>query len=474
MRILKTIPENREFFNEHGASLAKYQLIGLIGQLLSGLSLAYAVYSLLVAQTSGTAPPWITIILALVVGIFIELANRVLARPAIKPYVIKDQFSEDPDQQQRHKILNRSYLVGLVCVALLSYLLSGVGSNSYAKDSSPPPELSNTDSIEQVFALRNKSALQTYQRDSATIAEPYQIRHQAALDRFSSDSLALMKERRKYNKCANKGNEWCKNQLDAFAARVDRSRASMADSLATIARQRSTALTSLLADRKSSVRQINKDKRTTINKAEESDTQLKQEAENDSTFMGIIFIILTVAGQTVFYYMTYLTLQVEAGSEITYEIEPNEFWNLPSTWEELQTGLSWRLERRARATLRKLYTPKKKRNTEILYKGLFNGANSSDSTNKDKQLNLNGKRSKNCSVNEDRSREGNTDSNVEEKRQRKKGEIGEIEQCDHCGNDYVRKSTRQRFCSTNCRMDHHAQKHNGKRFDEHILNGKSK
>ncbi|WP_170110496.1 hypothetical protein [Flavilitoribacter nigricans] len=47
MKITKTHPENKAFFNENGSSLATYRLIGFIGQLLSGLSLAYAVYALI-------------------------------------------------------------------------------------------------------------------------------------------------------------------------------------------------------------------------------------------------------------------------------------------------------------------------------------------------------------------------------------------------------------------------------------------
>ncbi|MCP8690562.1 hypothetical protein, partial [Marinobacterium sedimentorum] len=78
---------------------------------------------------------------AVVVGFFVELSNRVLARRAIRPFVVKGLFADNEDAARRHKILNRSYLVGLVAVALLSYFFSIVGSTYYADDVTTGPEL---------------------------------------------------------------------------------------------------------------------------------------------------------------------------------------------------------------------------------------------------------------------------------------------------------------------------------------------
>ena len=55
MKIVKSPPQNRLFFSEHGPSYPAYGIIGMIGQLLSGLSLGYTVYRLLLAQIYGEA-----------------------------------------------------------------------------------------------------------------------------------------------------------------------------------------------------------------------------------------------------------------------------------------------------------------------------------------------------------------------------------------------------------------------------------
>jgi hypothetical protein len=37
--------------------------------------------------------------------------------------------------------------------------------------------------------------------------------------------------------------------------------------------------------------------------------------------------------------------------------------------------------------------------------------------------------------------------------------------CEHCGKDYIKRTTWQKFCSPECRKDHHATKHNGTPYD---------
>jgi hypothetical protein len=475
MRILKTAPGNREFFNEHGESLAKYQLIGLIGQTLSGLSLAYAVYALIVAQTAGKAP-FVSGFIALIVALFIELSNRVLARPAIRPFVVKDTFADAPELRHRHNILNRSYLIGLISVALLSYLFSAVGSSYYATDSAGEAEQINTDSIKQAYQLQQDGINGTFAADTAMVASPYNMRLRAALDRYTADSTTTMAVRSKYLACANQGNKYCKGQLTSYLANISRYRAALADSTGTIAREKAAALAVVLADRKSGAEQLRKSQGAELSAATADNKQSKDSHNSESRFQGIIFIILTVAGQTLFYYMVFLTLQVEAGSEIIYTLEPNEFWNLPGAAAELASTLAWRTERGARRAIAAIFPQPTQGNTAIPYASLFAQYESEESDDTTQQDSAAERKARKQRCDDTRARTRTQDVDVtdtlrnEETRQRKPGEVGALEPCQQCGTDYVRRTTRQRFCSDDCRLDHHASKHNGKRFD-HILNG---
>lgn len=374
MKITKTAPENWDFFNEHGASLGAYKLIGFIGQLLSGISLAYAAYALILAQvlksglSAGTAPVWG---LALLLAVFIELANRILARRAIKPIVKNGLFKEDPDLHKRHKVLNRSYMIGLCGIALTSYFLSGVGSFYYAEDSSDGPAQIDTDSIKQHYDQQQAQIDQAFIRDTQLITAPYIARIKAAENRFQSDSLALRKERERYRACAAAGNQWCKTKLTDHLAQIDRARAQMNDSLGVISSQKATALLATLNDRNTRADKLTEEKKSEVFLATQTNTDAIDKDAKNTGFKGIVFIIITFIGQTVFYLMVYLILQVEAGSEITYQVEPNELWNLPSVVAEFWTTLAWKTERGARHVIALLFgEPRESVNTKIPYRSL--------------------------------------------------------------------------------------------------------
>lgn len=57
----------------------------------------------------------------------------------------------------------------------------------------------------------------------------------------------------------------------------------------------------------------------------------------------------------------------------------------------------------------------------------------------------------------------NSSPNSDNSRHLGKGKV-KIGSCLHCGNEYEQTVWNKKFCSDDCRMDYHAQKHNGRRF----------
>lgn len=460
MKQTKLAPKNRDFFTEHGGSLSAYGIIGALGQLLSGLSLAYAVFALLVAQVfagghldTGSFAGLVT--MAIVVAFFVELSNRVLARRAIRPFVVKDLFADDQDVANRHKILNRSYIVGLVAVALLSYLLSIVGSTYYAEDTTEGPELVSLDSIAGNYADQRADVLLTFSADSATLASPYDVQLIAALSGFSADSSAFMRQRSRYEKCANEDNPYCKNQRGAFLIKIDERRAELATATAELSQQRAAVLAAALATRNERLAEYRAAETTTVMEAKATNTLSRDERDADSGFKGLVFIILTVAGQTLYYFMVFLQLQVEAGSQIDHELKPNEFWGMPSIIQELRTTAAWRLERGLRRLIRWAFgEPNDDHETAIPYADLYgndndNGDNNAPVTN-GPVIAVNGTLPKTKTVVVDTA----------------------IRQCVECGKDYRPKVWNQKFCDKTCKGNYHAKKHNGRTFDPGRYHGR--
>lgn len=453
MKQTKTTPGNRAFFSEHGGSLSAYGLIGFLGQSLSGLSLAYAVFALLVAQVFAGGEVSRTsfaalVALATVVGLFVELANRVLARRAIRPFVVKDLFADDETTARRHKILNRSYLVGLVAVALLSYFFSVVGSSYYADETTDGPELVAVDSVRTVYADQELTARRSFSTDSATVATPYDVQLTAARAGFVADSSALMRDRLEYASCARKGNKWCKKNRRQLLTEIDTKRAALSGVVASITRERAAALADALTARDERLTAIRAGLTADVNEAKATNATAKEEREGDAGFKGLVFIVLTVAGQTLFYFVVYLQLQVEAGSEIEHELEPNEFWTLPTVVQEFQLTAAWRIERGARRLIRWLFgEPNDEHKTAIPYGSLY-GKNDGDGD--DDVAVTNGP------VMAVETAVGDGATIVVDTA---------IKQCRNCGGDFRPKAHNHAYCTTSCKSDYHTKKNNGRAFD---------
>jgi len=219
MRTTKSTPSNQQFFTEHGGRIRALQIIGVAGQLLSAGSLYYAVYAIIASQLQA-AGGWVLAAAAAVTALMIELSNKALAKPAIKPFVV-NALPNSPE----HRILNRAYLAGLVVVAGLSFYLSATGSKYLAHDIAPPATAIRQDSIQAAYLAQKQATEQRYLADTATLLQGYKIRLQAA-------AIALQAVEQRQANCAR----------PACLQAIARARAQYATQTARIAQQQQQAI----------------------------------------------------------------------------------------------------------------------------------------------------------------------------------------------------------------------------------------
>ena len=352
MKTFKTAPTNLDFFNTHAAAYNTYGLIGWMGQFLSFVSLAYGIYSMLKDAVAGGnifLATGLIIIIGIGTAFIIEFANRSLGRPAIRPFVKKNDFSGD--EAKHDKVLNNSYLFGLAIIGIISYLLSGIGSVSYGDDTGPKPELINIDSINQVYAKQVARIDSNLIADNYTYIQPFEVRIKQAEAVFRKDSIAATNKAAKYNKCANKAGRdqaYCQKKQRQFLNKIDEYRAAKADSINGIELEKAQVIAFLRTNQQSKVDNIDKKKQEAIAQAKTENGGRISESESKSSFRGIIFLILTAIGQSLFYYTTFLCLRIEAGSGIEEEIKPDEFFLAPSAIQEWAATLKWKWGKRAR------------------------------------------------------------------------------------------------------------------------------
>jgi len=241
---------------------------------------------------------------------------------------------------------------GLVLVGVLSFALSFMGSMDAGKlitDDAPP---ANLDSLQLAFAA-----------DTTALFAPYQIRSRAALQQFNATKANREKAAEDYAGCADRGNKWCKKKRRTILGEIDAAEAVYNATAALIATERGEALAEALKGR-------NDANSTARAEAAEAAAQVDSKAKSN----GWIFAVLTFAGQVVFYLMFYLILQIEAGSEIDEEIEPNEFHAMPSVWSDLKAVVRHRVERGARRLMAYIFGERERLEAGLPYVSLWTDA----------------------------------------------------------------------------------------------------
>lgn len=455
MRTVKTPPANREFFNEHGGRLRVLQFIGFAGQLLSAGSLYYAVYAIIASQLQA-AGAGVLIAAALVTALLVELANKALAKPAIKPLVVNSMPGN-----KHHTILNRAYLAGLVVVAALSYYLSAEGSKYLAAAITSPAALVDTDSLETAYFGRRAAAESRYLTDTAIVLQSYKVRLKAAETRLQATA----------GRYANCTRPQCR-------AAVARAQTQYATETAKVATEQQQAINELRGQLRAELAELAEQHDIRRAQAVQLNNSEKQGHQQQQGHRAALLIVIVIVGQTALYFTTYLICVIEAGAGITYTLQPNEYWNLPSIINEFSLLLSWRTERAARVALANTLGAKpKERNTAIYYGGLYTsrpdstpGHEHNGHNGTPRQYNGNGiihnghnGHHNGGSIEGHRTAPnstGNGTTNV-----KRYIFVGAGDNCEQCGADYTRKTTRQRFCSDDCRLNFHAGKHNGQRYE---------
>ena len=351
MKTYKTPPTNEAFFNEHAGSYRLYGLIGWMGQFLSFASLAYGIYSMVyesVHKGNISLSSSLMVIIGLATAFIIEFANRALGRRAIKPFVTTETF--DGEALEHNNVLNKSYLVGLVVIGLMSYLLSGIGSVNYGEKSTAPPTLINLDSIQKVYAAQISRIDSSLVADNQAYIQPFEVRINQAKAQFQKDSLLAANKASQYNKCAKSGKDkaYCRKKQQQILANIPLLQATRLDSINAVELEKAKVIAFLRTNQKGKIQEIEQKRDNAIARAELDNKDMLKGQKSKSSFRSMIFLILTVVGQSLFYYMTFLQLRVEAGSGIKVMIKPDEFFLKPSVFEEWAATFSWKWGKRMR------------------------------------------------------------------------------------------------------------------------------
>lgn len=374
MRILNSAPKDREFYNEHGTSLKGFKLAANFGQFLSGASMAVALFYIFkdfFADKGITTGTWGIVLVAIAVGLFVELANRFLIRPALRPLVAKDQFADRPEKKSRHKVLTIWPRALLLAFGGLSLFLSYVGSMDFGDSITGEAVAVNVDSLDNSRDASLLVIADGFKADTLALLAPFQIRSKSANAQFAATKAEREKAAQDFTGCANQGNKWCKKKRRAILADIDEAEASLNATLSTIAIERGAALTAAIAKRDQLTEAANAKTDGKVTEAKQANGIAANEREKDASGKGFIFAILTCLGQVAFYVFTYLVMQIEEGSEIERDVQPDEFYNKPSVLADFKAVLRHRTERGARRLIRKIFGDRDRLEKDVPFVSLW-------------------------------------------------------------------------------------------------------
>jgi len=372
MRILKSVPKQREFHTEYYSSIRPFRIVGNLGQLLSGASLAVAVFTLIAGGVAGVRIPFAVAVAAAVgIGLFVELANRVLVKPSLKPLVVKDQFSEDDKARKYHNTITRICRGALFAFGGTSLVLSFMGSMDTSRMIATPPPPAPLDSL-NIAATEATAAIQaTFSADTTVLLQPYRQRQQAAAQQFRATKAERSKIAEDYTGCANGGNKWCKKKRRAIFAEIDAAEAAYNATVATIATERGQALTNALQRRDAALTASTGKSESVTAEAKARAKAAADEAEEEATQNGYLLAFICLIGQLAFYVCYYISLVIVAGSGITEDLEPNEFAALPSVWSDLKAVVSHRSERGARRFIHYVFGERERLDKPLPYISVY-------------------------------------------------------------------------------------------------------
>ncbi len=194
MKIQFNLPTNEAFFNRYATLVPTLSKLGIIAQLISGLTEIGIIYSIILSRVSEFAPNravLLAVVGAIIGTLFLEVGLRKFAPYTIKAFLYKRFKGLD---------LAMTIFIVIVCIGLLSVsaLLSFQGSKELVSIASPPPKLESTTAIDKAYQTKKNELNTLFSTDSTIITTGYLSQIQAENKRFEAKIAAHQNNLNRY------------------------------------------------------------------------------------------------------------------------------------------------------------------------------------------------------------------------------------------------------------------------------------
>ena len=322
MKINYSLPKNDDFFSRYATLIPTLSKLGVISQLVSGLTEIGIIYSIILSRLYHFDPlkaEIIAIIGAIIGTAFLEIGLRKFTPYSIKAFLYKRFKGLD---------LAMTIFIVLVCIGLFSAsgTLSFKGSKDLVVIASPTPILETTNEIDNNYSERKAELKTIFSTDSLVIANGYSKQMTTENNRFNS---LVDKEKSDLNRLIRKEERTglsYRTRKETIRGNIASLEAGRNTEISRLQALQSKELRALTVNRRSDIKAIEQVHQNDRAKIEGNNIATLTRAETNTAYYGNGLAWFTIACLCVFLFSIIIEEIHKKGSGIEQIALPNQYY----------------------------------------------------------------------------------------------------------------------------------------------------
>ena len=347
MKIQFSLPTDEGFFNRYATLTPTLSKLGIIAQLISGLTEVGIFYSLIISRISDFAPNYAFLIAAIgaMIGtVFLEIGLRKFTPYSVKAF-IHNRFSG----------LDLAMTVFILLVTIGLFTLSGTlsfqGSKEMVKLAKPSLKLATTAKTDTTYLIQKTEIQSTFSLDSATIANGYIKQIAANNQKYNSLVKQQESQLNQYQRKEQRTGLSYQTKKESIRGKIAALEAENATNKGNLEALQATELKTLISNRKKDLAAIETRYLANIHKIETRNNKAIQQSETTTLFYGNGLAWFTIICLCVFLFSVVIEEIHKKGSGINQVAIPNQYHFSESVMAEFINMLNEKINYKLRTKI---------------------------------------------------------------------------------------------------------------------------
>lgn len=322
MKVYHSLPTNDGFFSRYATLIPTLSKLGILSQLVSGLTEIGIIYSIILSRVHHLDPVnanTIAFIGAIIGTTFLEVGLRKFTPYSVKAFLHKRFKGLD---------LAMTIFIVLVCIGLFSAsgILSFKGSKDLVAIATPTPSLKTTEKTDGIYYDKKGEISTLFTADSITITNGYTKQMDTEKKRFKA---LIAKEQSQLNRYVRKEQRTglsYRSKKEAIRGKMASLEADKSTTISNLQGLQSTELRTLTQNRRNDLKAIERNHENDVTKIEGTNTATLTRAESNTVYYGNGLAWFTIVCLFVFLFSIIIEEIHKKGSGIEQVALPNQYF----------------------------------------------------------------------------------------------------------------------------------------------------